>query len=122
MFATRRLVVVDVRVRPYKEVVAGSSPAAPTVKGQSARVAESSWVEPSRRAAATDGQATSGPVARRSAGMTVKVSERWSGRGRRRGIDWIIDRYYVKTDKASGIVTEPNQWVWSAASLATSST
>jgi predicted helicase len=30
--------------------------------------------------------------------------------GTRSGIDWIIDRYYVKTDKASGIVNDPNQW------------
>lgn len=30
--------------------------------------------------------------------------------GTRSGIDWIIDRYYVKTDNASGIVNEPNQW------------
>ena len=26
------------------------------------------------------------------------------------GIDWIIDRWYVKTDKASGIVNDVNQW------------
>ena len=30
--------------------------------------------------------------------------------GLRSGIDWIIDRYYIKTDKASGIVNDPNQW------------
>ena len=30
--------------------------------------------------------------------------------GLRSGIDWIIDRYYMKTDKASGIVNDPNQW------------
>ena len=30
--------------------------------------------------------------------------------GTRSGIDWIIDRYYVRTDKASGIVNDPNQW------------
>ena len=30
--------------------------------------------------------------------------------GTRSGIDWIIDRYYVKTDKASGIVNDPNLW------------
>jgi predicted helicase len=30
--------------------------------------------------------------------------------GTRSGIDWIIDRYYVKTDAASGIVNDPNQW------------
>lgn len=30
--------------------------------------------------------------------------------GTRSAIDWIIDRYYVKTDKASGIVNDPNQW------------
>ena len=30
--------------------------------------------------------------------------------GLRSGIDWIIDRYYIKTDKASGIVSDPNQW------------
>lgn len=24
--------------------------------------------------------------------------------------DWIIDRYQVKTDKASGIVNDPNDW------------
>ena len=28
----------------------------------------------------------------------------------RSGIDWIIDRYYIKTDKDSGIVNDPNQW------------
>ena len=30
--------------------------------------------------------------------------------GTRSGIDWIIDRWYVKTDKASGIVNDVNQW------------
>lgn len=30
--------------------------------------------------------------------------------GSRSGIEWIIDRYYVKTDKASGIVNDPNDW------------
>ena len=30
--------------------------------------------------------------------------------GTRSGIDWIIDRYFVKTDPASGIVNDPNQW------------
>lgn len=30
--------------------------------------------------------------------------------GTRSGIDWIIDRYYVKTDAASGILNDPNQW------------
>ena len=30
--------------------------------------------------------------------------------GTRSGIDWIIDRYYIKTDKTSGIVNDPNQW------------
>ncbi len=25
-------------------------------------------------------------------------------------IEWIIDRYWVKTDKASGIVNDPNDW------------
>jgi predicted helicase len=30
--------------------------------------------------------------------------------GTRSGVDWIIDRWYVKTDKASGIVNDPNQW------------
>lgn len=30
--------------------------------------------------------------------------------GTRSGVDWIIDRHYVKTDKASGIVNDPNQW------------
>ena len=30
--------------------------------------------------------------------------------GTRSGIDWIIDRYYIKTDKASGIVNDANQW------------
>ena len=30
--------------------------------------------------------------------------------GTRSGIDWLIDRYYVKTDSKSGIVNDPNQW------------
>lgn len=30
--------------------------------------------------------------------------------GSRSGIEWVIDRYYVKTDKASGIVNDPNDW------------
>lgn len=30
--------------------------------------------------------------------------------GARSGLDWIIDRYQVKTDKASGIVNDPNDW------------
>ncbi|WP_344341060.1 type ISP restriction/modification enzyme, partial [Streptomyces rhizosphaericus] len=30
--------------------------------------------------------------------------------GSRSAVDWIIDRYYVKTDKVSGIVNDPNDW------------
>jgi len=30
--------------------------------------------------------------------------------GSRSAIDWIIDRYQVKKDKASGIVNDPNDW------------
>ncbi len=30
--------------------------------------------------------------------------------GSRSAIDWIIERYQVKTDKASGIVNDPNHW------------
>lgn len=30
--------------------------------------------------------------------------------GSRSGLEWLIDRYRVKTDKASGIVNDPNDW------------
>jgi predicted helicase len=30
--------------------------------------------------------------------------------GARSAIEWIMDRYQVKTDKASGIVNDPNDW------------
>jgi len=30
--------------------------------------------------------------------------------GSRSGLDWVIDRYQVKTDKPSGIVNDPNDW------------
>ena len=30
--------------------------------------------------------------------------------GSRSAVEWIIDRYQVKTDKASGIVNDPNDW------------
>jgi predicted helicase len=30
--------------------------------------------------------------------------------GARSAVEWIIDRYQVKTDKASGIVNDPNDW------------
>jgi hypothetical protein len=30
--------------------------------------------------------------------------------GSRSAIEWIIDRYWVKTDKASGIVNHPDDW------------
>lgn len=30
--------------------------------------------------------------------------------GSRSALDWIIDRYQVKTDKASGIINDPNTW------------
>ena len=30
--------------------------------------------------------------------------------GSRSAIEWIIDRYQIKTDKASGIVNDPNDW------------
>lgn len=30
--------------------------------------------------------------------------------GARSAIDWILERYQVKTDKASGIVNDPNDW------------
>ncbi len=31
--------------------------------------------------------------------------------GSRSGLDWLIDRYQVKSDKASGIVNDPNDWM-----------
>lgn len=31
--------------------------------------------------------------------------------GGRSPLEWIIDRYYIKTDKASGIVNDPNDWL-----------
>jgi len=30
--------------------------------------------------------------------------------GSRSAVEWVIDRYYVRTDKASGIVNDPNDW------------
>ena len=30
--------------------------------------------------------------------------------GSRSALDWLLDRYQVKTDKASGIVNDPNDW------------
>ena len=30
--------------------------------------------------------------------------------GSRSAIEWILDRYYIKTDNASGIVNDPNDW------------
>jgi predicted helicase len=30
--------------------------------------------------------------------------------GSRSGIEWVMERYQVKTDKASGIVNDPNDW------------
>jgi predicted helicase len=30
--------------------------------------------------------------------------------GSRSAIEWIMDRYQVRTDKASGIVNDPNDW------------
>ncbi len=30
--------------------------------------------------------------------------------GSRSALEWIIDRYWIKTDKASGIVNDPNDW------------
>ena len=30
--------------------------------------------------------------------------------GSRSGIEWIIERYQIKTDKASGIINDPNDW------------
>lgn len=30
--------------------------------------------------------------------------------GSRSGLEWLIDRYQVRTDKASGIVNDPNDW------------
>jgi len=30
--------------------------------------------------------------------------------GSRSAIEWILDRYYIRTDKASGIVNDPNDW------------
>ncbi|GMA27385.1 hypothetical protein GCM10025874_06380 [Arenivirga flava] len=30
--------------------------------------------------------------------------------GSRSGLDWILERYQVRTDKPSGIVNDPNDW------------
>lgn len=34
-----------------------------------------------------------------------------SNLGARSAIEWVIDRYQVKTESASGIVNDPNDWV-----------
>ena len=31
--------------------------------------------------------------------------------GTKSGVEWIIDRWYAKTDKASGLVNDPNLWI-----------
>lgn len=40
---------------------------------------------------------------------TKGVTDRYQ-LGSRSAIEWIIDRYYIRTDKASGIVNDPNVW------------
>lgn len=45
--------------------------------------------------------------------VTVSGIPKWAYRyqlGARSAIEWIVDRYQVKTDKASGIVNDPNDW------------
>ena len=52
----------------------------------------------------------------RAAGSVRRAARRsWSKAhpyplGSRSAIEWIIDRYWVKTDKASGIVNDLNDW------------
>ena len=38
--------------------------------------------------------------------------------GSRSAIEWILERYQMKTDKASGIVNDPNDWGWAPSLLA----
>ena len=33
-----------------------------------------------------------------------------TGIGHRSALEWLLDRYRVTTDKASGIVNDPNDW------------
>ncbi|MDT0120851.1 type ISP restriction/modification enzyme [Kocuria sp. PD6] len=40
--------------------------------------------------------------------------------GSRSGLEWLLDRYRVKTDKASGIVNDPNDWALEHENPATS--
>lgn len=41
-------------------------------------------------------------------GIPLKAQEYMLGS--RSGLDWILERYQIKTDKASGIVNDPNDW------------
>jgi len=43
-----------------------------------------------------------GPIPRGEMSYTI---------GNRTPLDWIIDRYQIKTDKASGITNDPNDWI-----------
>lgn len=50
---------------------------------------------------------------RRTHHIRVQATRRGLGGsqlGSRSGLEWIIDRYQIKTDKASGIMNDPNDW------------
>ena len=40
--------------------------------------------------------------------------------GSRSALDWLIDRYQVRTHNASGITNDPNDWALNTVNLATS--
>lgn len=66
------------------------------------RVEKLRWVDKtSKKAIRVNGQVTLGDI--------PAAANRYM-LGSRSALDWIIDRYQVKTDKASGIVNDPNDW------------
>lgn len=66
------------------------------------RVEKLRWVDKAtKKAIRVNGQVTLGDI--------PAAAHRYM-LGSRSALEWIIDRYQVKTDKASGIVNDPNDW------------
>lgn len=94
-------------VAPYPLTISGSDPAGP------GSADPYSWFSVDKLKWGGKGKAKDHSVIVYNSRITVSGIPEEAHRyliGSRSGLEWLIDRYWVKTDKSSGIVNDPNDW------------
>lgn len=92
-------------IAPYSDLTIDESPAAPEDAYERYAVTKMKYTG---KAGAWDKSTIKYNAFITVSGIPLEAQEYMLGS--RSGLDWILERYQVKTDKASGIVNDPNDW------------